>query len=143
MPNAQCPMPNAQCPMPNAQKLNLLRLSVRRLLGKVQKRGDRVNYKKLVSQPCGNLPTAAPAMPATDAILLTRSYSTPQPSHTRTVLVSAKTDSSRSRFASPKRLKNSAIRCAFAVLRTCVWMSPARKLSTKCDRSHVGVSFCS
>src|SRR6476469_5810945 len=60
------------------------RLSVRRLLGKVQKRGDRVNYKKLVSQPCGNLPTATPA---TGAILLTRSYSTPQPSHKRTVLV--------------------------------------------------------
>ena len=80
-------MPTILVNPPDAQKLILLRLSVRRQLGKVPKRVDRVNYKKLVSQLCGSLPTASPAMPVTGAILLTRSSSTPQPSRTRTVLV--------------------------------------------------------
>ena len=80
-------MPTILVNPPQAQKLILLRLSVRRRLGKVPKRVDRVNYKKLVSQPCGSLPTASPAMPATGAILLIRSSSTPPPSRTRTVLV--------------------------------------------------------
>src|ERR671933_2994460 len=78
---------NQESPRVHAGSVNLLRLSVRRRLGKVPKRVDRVNYKKLVSQPCGNLPTASPAMPATGGILLIRSFSKPGPSRTRTVLV--------------------------------------------------------